>query len=89
MKGHGMAGVRCPQCGQDDVMWVVGLAWITVTEDGAEYDGEPDSAMDWGGDPFARCPSCGHEGTWGEFSCEVDESKRRDHELDDVRCGNS
>ena len=28
MSRHGIEGVRCPQCGQDEIMWVVGLAWF-------------------------------------------------------------
>ena len=67
MSRHGMQGIRRPECGQNEVMSVVGLAWITVTKDGAQYDDEPDCAMDWGGAAPARCPSCGHKGTWGEF----------------------
>ena len=27
----------------------------------------------------ARYPRRGHEGTWAEFCCEVDESERRNH----------
>jgi hypothetical protein len=48
-------------------MWVVGLAWFTVTDDGAEQTGKPDGDVEWESDAPARCPSCGHEGTWGEF----------------------
>jgi hypothetical protein len=73
MKGHGIADVRCSKCGQDEVMWVVGLAWFTVTEDGAERTGQPDGDERWKNNAPARCPSCGHEGTWGEFRYEEEE----------------
>jgi DNA-directed RNA polymerase subunit RPC12/RpoP len=72
MNGQGIEGVRCPECGQNEVMNVVGLAWITVTGDGADYSDEPDCAA-WDDTSFARCPSCGHEGTWGKFCCEEEE----------------
>ena len=70
MSRHGMEGVRCPQCGQGEVMWVVVLAWFTVTVDGAEWTGKPDGDVEWEDNAPARCPLCGHEETWGEFCCE-------------------
>jgi len=73
MSRHEVEGIRCPKCGQDEVMWVVGLAWFTVTEDGAERTGQPDGDVEWESDASARCPSCGHEGIWGEFCCEEKE----------------
>lgn len=77
MSRHGIEGVRCPHCGQDEVMWGVGLAWFTVTEDGAVQTGQPDGDVEWENDAVTRCPSCGHKGTWGEFCYEVDKSERR------------
>jgi hypothetical protein len=73
MSQHETEGVRCPKCGQDEVMWVVGMAWFTVTEDGAEQTGKPDGDVEWDGNAPTRCPSCGHGGTWGEFCCEEKE----------------
>ena len=63
---------RCPECGQDEVMDVVGAAWITVTGDGTERTGEPDGDVEWDSDAIARCPKCGHQGKWSEFRCEED-----------------
>jgi hypothetical protein len=67
MSRHGIEGVRCPKCGQDEDLWVIGLAWFTVTEDGAEQAGKPDGDVEWGADAPARCPKCGFEGNWSEF----------------------
>ena len=66
-----MQGVRCPKCGQTEKMYVVGLAWFAVTGDlEAEHTGEPDGDIEWEENAVTRCPSCGHEGTWGEFCYE-------------------
>jgi hypothetical protein len=73
MSRHGIEGVRCPKCGQDEMVWVVGMAWFTVTEDGAEQSGRPDGDVEWEDSAFTCCPSCAHEGTWGEFCYEEDE----------------
>jgi hypothetical protein len=68
-------GVCCPKCGQDEVMWVVGRAWFTVTEDGAEQTGQPDGDVEWKDAAPARCPSYGHEGMWSEFCCEEEQER--------------
>ena len=73
MNQQGIVGFRCPKCGQDELMWVVGLAWFAVTEDGAERTGQPDGDVEWEDDALTRCPWCGHEGMWGEFCCEDEE----------------
>jgi len=66
MSQQGIEGVRCPECGQNEVMDVVGATWITATGDGTAYSDDADIAM-WDDSSFARCPECGHEGTWGEY----------------------
>jgi len=38
-------------------MWVVGRAWFTVTEDGAEQTGKPDGDVEWGPDARRAAPS--------------------------------
>jgi hypothetical protein len=71
----GTGGGRCPKCGQNEKLYVVGLAWFTVTGDlETEYTGKPDGDIEWDSDAVTRCPSCGHEGKWGEF-CRDDEEE--------------
>ena len=62
-------------------MWVVGRAWFTLTEDGAERTGKPDGDVESETDAPARCPSCGHEGTWGEFCCGKESEERYDEKI--------
>jgi DNA-directed RNA polymerase subunit RPC12/RpoP len=69
----GIERVRCPKCGQNEKLYVVGLAWFTVPQDGAEQTGKPDGNVEWEKDAPTRCPSCGHEGTWVEFRYEEED----------------
>ena len=71
---NGTGGVRCPGCGRNEKPYVVGSAWLAVTGDlEAEYTGEPDGDIERDGDAVTRCPSCGHEGKWGESCRDNDE----------------
>jgi DNA-directed RNA polymerase subunit RPC12/RpoP len=66
---------KCPRCGQRGKLYVVGLAWFELDEDGAVFTGEPDGDIEWDDKSGARCPECGHDGRLGDFCCEEEEKE--------------
>jgi DNA-directed RNA polymerase subunit RPC12/RpoP len=58
-----LAGIACPQCGNDFRIYIGVKTLAEVTDDGAETYGD----MEWNSDSYAECPDCQHRGTLGEF----------------------
>lgn len=53
-----LAGIRCPQCGNEDRFFIDAHVMCEVTDDGAEACGD----TEWHGDSFCRCPVCDRHG---------------------------
>jgi ribosomal protein S27E len=58
-----LAGISCPNCGNDSVVYIETRTLAVVTDDGAETFGD----MEWDADSYAECPECKHRGTVGQF----------------------
>ena len=61
---------RCPQCGQTDRFFIIGVAQFEVTDDGSEAIGD----HEWDDTSATRCPNCGRSGSLRDFRIK---SKRR------------
>jgi len=58
-----LAGIACPKCGNDAMIYIKARTLAAVTDDGAETSGD----MEWDADSYAECPYCQYLGTLGEF----------------------
>ena len=60
-----LAGVKCPQCGNDERFFIVATILADVTDCGADIaDG---SDMHWHDASMTRCPDCNKDGPLAEF----------------------
>jgi Zn ribbon nucleic-acid-binding protein len=64
-----LAGLACPECGNDSRLHIETRAMADVTDDGAETFGD----MEWNDESSARCPACGHGATLQKFRVESKE----------------
>lgn len=60
-----LEGFRCPNCGNEDRLFITATIWAEVTDDGAGIADGCD--MDWDGTSMTRCPECGSNGPLSEF----------------------
>jgi hypothetical protein len=58
-----LAGIRCPQCGQERCFKIAAAITCLVTDDGSEPIGD----HDWTYESHAQCPDCGKDGPLAEF----------------------
>lgn len=60
-----LEGIRCPNCGQADRLFITATIRADVTDDGADIaDG---SGMHWDDASLAICPECDMDGPLAEF----------------------
>ena len=60
-----LAGLRCPQCGNADRLFITGIVRLEVTDDGADVaDG---SDWHWDDASLTICPECDRDGLLSEF----------------------
>jgi DNA-directed RNA polymerase subunit RPC12/RpoP len=58
-----LAGIACPACGNDAMIYIAARTLAVVTDDGAQTFGD----MEWDADSYAECPDCQHRSTLGQF----------------------
>lgn len=58
-----LKGIRCPECGQEDVFKILGTAVFVVTDEGTDefYEAE------WDDTSTTRCPECNFVGAMRAF----------------------
>ena len=58
-----LEGLACPQCGNDERLFIVGMSVFEVVDDGTlEHE-----SVEWDDSSHTRCPQCNHEGNLCEF----------------------
>lgn len=59
-----LGGMRCPNCGEDEALFIMvsGMALVTRTVLDADHD------HTWGPSSRCECPTCGFVGTVHKFS---------------------
>ena len=62
-----LAGMRCPECGQEDSLMIEATRLFTVTDDGTEDGG---NGLEWDDTNYCECPDCGDHGTVADFTVE-------------------
>lgn len=66
-----LAGMKCPECGNEESLRIETKITVDVTDDGAEpIDGD----YEWDEDSPAHCPECGESGVVADF--EVDKTEQ-------------
>ena len=60
-----LAGIKCPQCGNEDHFYIAAAILAYVTDDGADMADNTD--MEWEDASHTRCPDCGKDGPLAEF----------------------
>ena len=73
-----LAGLRCPDCLQEERLDIEGSSVFKVFDDGT--DGHSD--VEWDDDSFVHCPECGHDGTLAEFRIDEDADADEDEDED-------
>jgi len=63
-----LEGIKCPACGNEDTFRIEVIAMATVTDDGAEAEGD----MQWDETSHAECASCLKHGTLSQFRAQSD-----------------
>lgn len=58
-----LAGLSCPQCGQNDMLKIVGVSTFEVADDGTGNYND----VNWGDNSTCTCPSCGHSNIVAAF----------------------
>ena len=60
-----LAGIRCPECGNEYRLLIHGIVRLSVTDEGAE----PADGCDWHWDDSSLtiCPDCDRDGPLAEF----------------------
>jgi hypothetical protein len=61
-------GIKCPACGNEDRFRIEVTVMATVTDDGAEVEGD----MEWDGNSYAECASCHEHGKLSHFGMQTD-----------------
>ncbi|HEV2559312.1 MAG TPA: hypothetical protein VGU45_11850 [Microvirga sp.] len=63
-------GIRCPNCGNEDELFIRCYGnWTRITTvDDEDYDCEEVGGYEWGPECPASCDECNHEGTVASFS---------------------
>lgn len=59
-----LAGIRCPECGQNDKFYIVGLVKLEITDEGVQVADSKN--FNWGVDSHITCAVCGKTGWVGE-----------------------
>ncbi len=60
---HGLEGVRCPACGNDERFWVAVTAFAEVTDSGPEDFRD----VNWSEESDILCPRCNASGRVADF----------------------
>jgi predicted RNA-binding Zn-ribbon protein involved in translation (DUF1610 family) len=60
-----LAGIKCPQCGNEDRFLIAATITADVTDDGANIAKNTD--MEWDETSHTRCPDCGKDGPLAGF----------------------
>lgn len=58
-----LAGLKCPKCGQEDMLKITGVTTFEVTDDGT---GDHDD-VEWDDDSPCSCPGCEYTGKLRDF----------------------
>jgi len=64
-----LEGLRCPECGECETLYITGLVQLTVVEDGSH---DEDSDHHWDKDSDCVCSECNHSACVEDFRVEVD-----------------
>ena len=59
-----LAGIQCPDCGNEESFRIAATTIATVTDDGTEDHGD----MEWDDDSYAECTACHRHGTLKDFT---------------------
>lgn len=67
-----LKGVRCPQCGNQEVFWITATCKAKVTDTGVIDS----TAYEWNDDALCRCPLCETTGILSDFDSRTTKQKR-------------
>ena len=66
-----LAGIKCPQCGNEDRFSIMGTSLFIVTDDGAEQTGD----IEWDENSLCVCYGCYRKGKLSEFQMEEEKEE--------------